>query len=95
MNVGAANLHAIQTCEPRPIAAPVHLFIPTVEGGLTEIAGRPWDESGDHGWGSEVGQSLELHRVPGDHFTMMVGAGAARIARRLEPLLTRELADKR
>ena len=95
VKVGEANVRAIQTCELRPLAAPVHLFIPSVEGGLAQIAGREWDESGDHGWGSEVGQPLELHQVPGDHFTMMVGAGADQIARQLEPLLAGELADQK
>jgi len=95
VTVGAANVRAIQSCDLRPIAAPVHLFIPTIEGGLAQIAGRAWDESGDHGWGSDVGQALELHKVAGDHFTMMVGAGAAQIARQLEPLLARQFADKK
>ena len=95
VDVGEANVRAIQSFEPRPLAAPVHLFIPTVEGGLAQIAGRPWDESGDHGWGSEVGQTLELHKVPGDHFTMMVGEGAAQIARLLEPLLAAECATRK
>jgi acyl transferase domain-containing protein/thioesterase domain-containing protein/acyl carrier protein len=95
VNVGAANVRAIQSCELRPLAAPVHLVIPTIEGGLAQIAGRAWDESGDHGWGSEVGQPLELHKVSGDHFTMMVGEGAAQIARLLAPLLAGELANKK
>jgi acyl transferase domain-containing protein/thioesterase domain-containing protein/acyl carrier protein len=95
VDVGAANVRAIQSFEPRPLAAPVHLFIPTVEGGLAQIAGRPWDESGDHGWGSEVGQTLELHKVPGDHFTMMVGEGAAQIARLLDPLLAAECVTRK
>jgi thioesterase domain-containing protein len=95
VNVGAANVRAIQSFEPRPLAAPVHLFIPTVEGGLAQVAGRPWDESGDHGWGSEVGQSLEMHKVSGDHFTMMVDEGAAQIARLLEPLLAAEFATRK
>lgn len=88
VNVGEANVRAIQSFDARPLSATVHLFIPTEHGGLTEISGRSWDESGDHGWGSEIGQALELHEVPGDHFTMMLGDGAKEIARRLEALLT-------
>jgi thioesterase domain-containing protein len=95
VNVGAANVRAIQGFEPRPLAASVHLFFPTVEGGLAQIAGRPWDESGDHGWGSEVGQALELHKVSGDHFTMMVGEGAAQIARQLQLMLAAEFAARK
>jgi myxalamid-type polyketide synthase MxaB len=88
VHVGEANIRVIQSCAPRPLAAPVHLFVPTRKGGLAQIAGREWDEQGDHGWGREIGQAVELFEVPGDHFTMMVGEGAAQIARRLKPLLT-------
>jgi thioesterase domain-containing protein/NAD(P)-dependent dehydrogenase (short-subunit alcohol dehydrogenase family)/acyl carrier protein len=95
VRVGEANVRVIQSYEPRAIQAPVHFFHPTVSGGIKQISGRDWDESGDHGWGNEVGQSVELHKAPGDHFTMMTGAGAAEIARQLTPLLTRELADKK
>ena len=88
MNVGEANVRVIQSYEPRPLAAPVHLFVPTIEGGLArDRRPRRGTKSGDHGWGSDVGQAVELHKVPGDHFTMMVGDGAAQIARLLEPLL--------
>jgi hypothetical protein len=95
VKVGAANLRAIQGCEPRPINAPVQFFAPTIQGGLAQISGRAWDESGDHGWGSQVGQPLELHVVPGDHFTMMVGDGASKIAQCLEVLLAGEFADRK
>ncbi len=95
VRVGAANVRVIRSCELRPLAAPVHLFLPTIEGGLAQVAGRPWDESGDHGWGSEVGQPLELHKVSGDHFSMIIGAGAAQIARLLEPLLAGEYAERK
>jgi len=70
----------------------VQLFTPAIQGGLAQIAGREWDESGDHGWASEVGQQVELHRVAGDHFTMMVGDGAAQIAHCLKPLLAAQFA---
>jgi thioesterase domain-containing protein len=95
VKVGAANLRAIQGCEPRPINAPVQFFAPTIQGGLAQISGRAWDESGDHGWGSEVGQPLELHVVPGDHFTMMVGDGAPKIAQCLEVLLAGDFANRK
>jgi thioesterase domain-containing protein len=95
VHVGEANIRVIQSCAPRPLGAPVHLFVPTTKGGLTQIAGREWDEEGDHGWGSEVGQAVELHEVPGDHFTMMVGDGAIQIARRLKPLLAARDAAKK
>jgi thioesterase domain-containing protein/acyl carrier protein len=95
VKVGEANVRVIQTYEPRPIAAPVHFFHPTAGGGLEQISGRAWDESGDHEWGSEVGQPLELHKVAGDHFKMMVGIGATQIAGVLKPLLSAEFAAKK
>jgi myxalamid-type polyketide synthase MxaB len=94
VRVGEANVRAIQNYEPRPIAAPVHFFHPTIGGGLEQISGRKWDESGDHGWGHEVGQSLELHKVAGDHFKMMVGPGAEQIAAILQPILAGQIAAK-
>ncbi|MGD9633264.1 MAG: SDR family NAD(P)-dependent oxidoreductase [Pirellulales bacterium] len=94
VKVGEANVRVIQSYEPRPIQAPVHFFHPTVAGGLAEISGRAWDESGDHGWNSEVGQPLELHKVPGDHFTMMVGGGAAKIAAVIKQILSGAVAAK-
>ncbi len=95
VRVGEANVQAIQTCEPRPIQAPVHFFIPTIAGGLEQVSGRAWDESGDHGWGREVGQPLTLHKVAGDHFTMMVGTGASQIAEQLKKLLVPQIALKK
>lgn len=94
VRVGEANVRVIQSYEPRPIRAPVYFFHPTVSGGLAQISGQEWDELGDHGWGSVVGQPVELHQVPGDHFTMMVG-GAAKIAAVLKPLVAGEVAAKK
>jgi thioesterase domain-containing protein/acyl carrier protein len=87
VNVGEANVRAIQSYDVKPLRMTARLFIPTKHGGLTEISGRTWDESGDHGWGREVGQAVELHEVPGDHFTMMLGEGAKEIARQIEAFL--------
>jgi surfactin synthase thioesterase subunit len=87
VSVGEANVRVIQGYAPQAINASVHLFLPTVSGGLAEISGRQMADEGDHGWREEVGQSLELHEVAGDHFTMMKGDGARQIATQLAKLI--------
>jgi thioesterase domain-containing protein len=87
VKVGEANVRAIQGYSPRAIGAAVHLFLPTTPGGLAEVSGRKIDDAGDHGWTDQVGQMLELHSVKGDHFTMMAGDGARRIAKDLEGII--------
>jgi thioesterase domain-containing protein/acyl carrier protein len=87
VNVGKANVQVIQGYAPRPIHAPVQLFVPKTKGGLAEVSGRALPDANDLGWSSEVGQAVEVHELPGDHFTMMVGEGAARLARQLAALL--------
>jgi acyl transferase domain-containing protein/thioesterase domain-containing protein/acyl carrier protein len=83
VNVGKANVQVIQGYAPRPIRARVQLYVPTTKGGLAEVSGRELPEVKDLGWTTEVGQELEIRELPGDHFTMMVGEGAAQLARQL------------
>jgi thioesterase domain-containing protein/acyl carrier protein len=83
VHVGEANVRVIQGYEPTTITAPVQLFVPDIKGGLAEVSGREMPDDVDHGWSSQVGQPVELHTIPGDHFTMMVGDGAAQLARQL------------
>jgi thioesterase domain-containing protein len=87
VSVGEANVQVIQGYTPRPISAPVHLFVPTTKGGLAEVSGRELPEVDDLGWTTEVGQAVEIQAVPGDHFTMMVGDGAAKLAQELASLI--------
>jgi NADPH:quinone reductase-like Zn-dependent oxidoreductase/thioesterase domain-containing protein/acyl carrier protein len=87
VSVGEANVRVIQGFAPQAISAAVHLFLPTTPGGLAEISGRQIADDGDHGWSEEVGQSLELHSVVGDHFTMMTGDGARQISSQLAMLI--------
>jgi thioesterase domain-containing protein len=65
----------------------VYLFVPTIKGGLADISGQEMPEDADHGWRAEVGQTMELQEVPGDHFTMMIGNSAAQLARKLTSLM--------
>jgi NADPH:quinone reductase-like Zn-dependent oxidoreductase/thioesterase domain-containing protein/acyl carrier protein len=87
VTVGEANVQVIQGYTPRPIHAPVQLFVPKTKGGLAEVSGRELPDANDLGWSGEVGQTVEVHELPGDHFTMMVGEGAAQLARKLAALL--------
>jgi NADPH:quinone reductase-like Zn-dependent oxidoreductase/thioesterase domain-containing protein/NADP-dependent 3-hydroxy acid dehydrogenase YdfG/acyl carrier protein len=94
VEVGKANVRAIQGYVPNPVAAPVHLFVPQIKGGLAEVASREMPEDQDHGWSTEVGQTVERHEIPGDHFTMMLGEGAVQLARGVASALgRRESAD--
>jgi myxalamid-type polyketide synthase MxaB len=80
VHVGEANVRAIQTFRPRPLQASVQLFVPFDRRGLAEVSGRAVSPHPDNGWSEEVGQSVDLHQLPGDHFTMMLAEGAAKIA---------------
>jgi hypothetical protein len=44
-------------------------------------------EADDLGWTTDVGQAVEIQELPGDHFTMMVGDGAAKLAQELASLI--------
>jgi NADPH:quinone reductase-like Zn-dependent oxidoreductase/thioesterase domain-containing protein/acyl carrier protein len=88
VDVGKANVRVIQGYAPNPLTAPVHLFVPQTKGGLAEVAGRNMPDDQDHGWSTEVGQSVEVHDVPGDHFTMMLGESAAQLARHVANVLS-------
>jgi NADPH:quinone reductase-like Zn-dependent oxidoreductase/thioesterase domain-containing protein/acyl carrier protein len=81
--VGEANVRVIQSYRPQAIAARVQFFVPTIKGGLAELSGRETSGEEDHGWSSQVRQSLDLHEVSGDHFTMMLGQTATTLAREL------------
>jgi thioesterase domain-containing protein len=87
VGVGEANVRVIQGFSPQLTSAAVHLFVPETSGGLAEISGRNLADEPDHGWGAEIGRPIELHTVPGDHFRMMTGKGAAEIARELASLI--------
>jgi thioesterase domain-containing protein len=87
VGVGEGNVRAIQSYRPQPTRCLAEIFLPVVKGGLSEIAQRNIDEEGDHGWTDAVGQSIGLHVVPGNHFTMLQGEGAVEIARILRALI--------
>jgi thioesterase domain-containing protein len=85
----------LQSYEPDSLTATVHLFVPQVKGGLAEVSGREMPEDEDHGWSTAIGQTLEMHDVPGEHFTMMQGEGAAEIARQLADIVAHSVSRER
>jgi len=85
--VGEANVRVIQGYRPRALRAPLQLFVPAIKTGLAEVSGRKPRDEADHGWSAEIGQLVEIEEVPGDHFTMLVGDGARRLASALSRLL--------
>ena len=86
VQVGEANVRALQSYAPTSLdgKARVYLFVPHTKGELSTVAGQEVNEDGDLGWGIEVGQELEVQEVPGDHFSMMFGEGAQRLASHLD-----------
>jgi thioesterase domain-containing protein/acyl carrier protein len=95
VEVGTANVRVIQSYDAKPIEAPTQLFVPRIKTGLAEVSGRSVSPHLDNGWEAEIGQATQLHEVPGDHFTMMLGDSAAEIARTLSTLLSRSLVDEK
>lgn len=87
VHVGEANVRAIQSYKPRQVKAPVHLFVPTTKGGLADVSGKAMPEDLDNGWRNEIGQALDIHDVPGDHFTMMIDDSAAQIAQQISAIV--------
>lgn len=76
--VTKANDTALRAYLPPPGDTPVLLFCGTE--GFAQQFGEP-----DLGWRELVSSALELVDIPGNHHTIMAGAGVAAIARRLQP----------
>ncbi len=85
--VGQANVRVLQSYRPNPLTITVQFFTPETREALAELSGRTPPADVDLGWSRQIGQAVEIHRLPGDHFTMMFGESAARIGRLLTPLL--------
>jgi myxalamid-type polyketide synthase MxaB len=83
VKVGEANVRVIQSYRPQPLSTTVQFFVPHTKTGIAELSGRTPSSDPDLGWSRDVGQAIELHEVPGDHFTMMIGEGAENIVRQL------------
>jgi thioesterase domain-containing protein/acyl carrier protein len=83
--VGRANVRLIMHCRLRPIDHEIVMYHPERAGVLAEMSGQPLEA--DLGWSTVEGQRMTIVPAPGDHFTMMVGANAARLAELLSAQL--------
>jgi acyl transferase domain-containing protein/thioesterase domain-containing protein/acyl carrier protein len=95
VRVGEANVRVLQEYEPNRLVTPIQLFVPATKTALADLSGCTPPKEADLGWSSRVGQAVEYQEVSGDHFTMMVGDGAAHIARALEKYLANAAESKR
>jgi thioesterase domain-containing protein/acyl carrier protein len=87
VRAGEANVRVLQGYQPGPLTTPIRLFVPASKTALEGLAGIAPVSDDDRGWSGRDGQVVELHEVPGDHFTMMLGDGATVIAEHLNKLL--------
>jgi NADPH:quinone reductase-like Zn-dependent oxidoreductase/thioesterase domain-containing protein/acyl carrier protein len=87
VRAGEANVRVLQGYEPSPLATTTRLFVPTSKTALQGLAGIAPVSDEPPGWSNREGEQVELYEVPGDHFTMMLGDGAALIALQLNKLL--------
>lgn len=86
VGVGAGLIRACRAYKAAPLDLPIHLYRPQLLGVLDEITGR--EQPPGLGWERQVGQQVIERTVPGDHFTMMQGEGAQRLAEELAGLLS-------
>jgi NADPH:quinone reductase-like Zn-dependent oxidoreductase/thioesterase domain-containing protein/acyl carrier protein len=84
---GEANVRVLQGYTPNALTRAIRMFVPTDKAALEGLTGGAVVSDDDRGWSSRVGQTVELQEVPGDHFTMMLGDGAAIIASQLSKVL--------
>ncbi len=94
VDVGEANVRVLQTYKPHSLSVTPQFFKPVIKGALEEVSGRTPPPDVDLGWQRFVGQSVELHNVPGDHFSMMTGEGAAEIVRHLQAAMSQGVASQ-
>jgi thioesterase domain-containing protein len=81
VEVSRAHSHTLKDYRIQPLGHPVHLFLPEREGALEELSGQTLTE--DRGWRAILGDGLILHRTPGEHFDMMTGNHAAKLAEQI------------
>ena len=88
VNIGEGLIRACAEYQPGPLRAPVTLFRPETEGYLVEATGIA--ETIDHGWGADLGATPAHRTAPGDHFTIMTGEGAKRLAAEVAKLVGKQ-----
>jgi thioesterase domain-containing protein len=85
--VGQANVRVLQSYEPKHLSITAQFFTPESREALAELSGRTPPSDVDLGWSRQIDQSVHVHRLPGDHFTMMTSQSATILAHHLRGFL--------
>ena len=85
IDVCRKHVRAIREYIPQPLKQTVHLIRPAETSVLAKASGQ--DVAEDLGWGNLLGDRLQLHETPGDHFSMMKGDHATQLAASLNRLI--------
>lgn len=83
INVCKQHVRILQSYEPQRSDMVVQMIRPEDTGMLSEATGQ--SHADDLGWGEIV--PLQMHHVPGHHFTMMTGDNAVGLAEKIDQLL--------
>ena len=86
IEVCKAHVRLTLAYAPPPFEQPLLFFRPAEKGVLAEATGQTL--TSHLGWGHVAGK-LTLVEMPGDHFSMMIGDNARRLAKRLTESLER------
>ena len=78
IDVCRAHSRAIMDYEPPKLAQEVHIFRPAERSVLMEASGQ--QIAADLGWDLFITAKFNFYQVPGDHFSMMTGENATRLA---------------
>ncbi|PBB89684.1 hypothetical protein CK215_26365 [Mesorhizobium sp. WSM3864] len=82
LTVAEANRIALRDYTPRPNDSRSVLF--AAKNGLRTFTNQP---DGDLGWGQFARSPLEIHEVPGDHYTMVASPHVRVLAKKLNSVL--------
>jgi len=72
------HLRAAMNYQPQSINQPVLMYRPQQSAVLSLASGRQLTD--DLGWAPILGDRLQIHRVSGDHFSMLTGTNAQQLA---------------
>jgi myxalamid-type polyketide synthase MxaB len=72
------HLRAAMNYQPKPIDQTVSMYRPQQSAVLSLASGRQLTD--DLGWAPILGDRLQIHRVSGDHFSMLTGSNAGQLA---------------
>ena len=85
VEVGRSTIRLLQRHMPPVMNHPLHLYVPQEGHILADMTGK--ELSADRGWRSDLTNHVTIHHAQGDHFSMMTGESAARLAHHLQKLM--------